>query len=302
MSPASSASQSAIDWPWQTRQRSSSISACALRLLARVGKLAVGPMGRRQVRCRASTGAASDERQERVRAASSRLLQLGEDRRHIGRLDRADMLVADDALAIDDEALGHARRAERDLDLAVGSLPMRSNGSPWRRGTRRRPRAGRGWRCRRSSRPCASARQHGASAMHGTHQLAKMLTRRGSPVARSADVKAGRSGDSAAEARRPGPAGRRAASGPSCRPGWPAARQRADEQPDSSDERQRSEARGSCVRPPAARRRRASVPDQARAARQARSARRRARSGSRTASTTSAAASAPAASGLPSTA
>ena len=29
MSPASSASESAIDWPWQTRQRSSSIKACA---------------------------------------------------------------------------------------------------------------------------------------------------------------------------------------------------------------------------------------------------------------------------------
>ena len=29
MSPASSASESAIDWPWQTRQRISSISACA---------------------------------------------------------------------------------------------------------------------------------------------------------------------------------------------------------------------------------------------------------------------------------
>ena len=34
----------------------------------------------------------------------------------------------------------------------------------------------------------------GASAMHGTHQLAKILTRRGWPVARSADVSVGFAG------------------------------------------------------------------------------------------------------------
>src|SRR5690348_9999035 len=34
-------------------------------------------------------------------------------------LDRADVLVADDAAAIDDEAFGHARRTERQLHAAV---------------------------------------------------------------------------------------------------------------------------------------------------------------------------------------
>ena len=43
---------------------------------------------------------------------------------HIARLDRADMLVADHAASIDDEAFGHPRRAERDLDIA---LPVASD-------------------------------------------------------------------------------------------------------------------------------------------------------------------------------
>ena len=74
-------------------------------------------------------------------------------------------------LAIDDEALGHARRAERDLHLLCGSLadPLirdRRCG----RGKRRRPRAGRGPRSRRSRTPSrlqlAAAPWHFGDARH----------------------------------------------------------------------------------------------------------------------------------------
>src|SRR5215208_805594 len=61
-----------------------------------------------------------------LRAASPRLLQLGEDHRHVRRIDGTDVLVANDALAIDDEALRDTGRAERDLQLAlrVASDPL----------------------------------------------------------------------------------------------------------------------------------------------------------------------------------
>ena len=53
----------------------------------------------------------------------------------------------------------------------------------------------RGSRCRRSPRPCCfSSSSTGASPMHGTHQLAKKLSRRGLPVARSVELRPGASG------------------------------------------------------------------------------------------------------------
>ena len=106
-----------------------------------------------------------------------RLLQPGEDQSQVLRHDRADMLVADDAAAIDDEGFRHARRAQRDLHAAcvVGADTV-ERVAVARRGNRRHPRAGREWRCRRSSTPLAfSSPSSGASAMHGTHQLAKTV-------------------------------------------------------------------------------------------------------------------------------
>ena len=117
------------------------------------------------------------------------------------------------------------------------------------RGRRRRPRAGRGSRCRRSPRRWRfSSISSGASAMHGTHQLAKMLTRRGWPVARSAEARPGL----------PGMRGRkREGRAPACRsacerifvvgraaqpPGH-----RADER-DQHEQRQEAQQRGSCER------------------------------------------------------
>ena len=56
------------------------------------------------------------------------------------------------------------------------------------RGRRRRPRACHGSRCASIGTPRRlSSLSTGASAMHGTHQLAKILTSRGLPVARSAE-------------------------------------------------------------------------------------------------------------------
>ena len=82
-----------------------------------------------------------------------------------------------------DEGLGHAGRAERELDPAVevGADRAGTDRHRWR-GSGRGPRAGRGRRCRRSGRRAASsAISCGASARHGTHQLAKTLTRCGWP-------------------------------------------------------------------------------------------------------------------------
>src|SRR3954468_331938 len=51
--------------------------------------------------------------------ASPGIFQLGQDHRQIARLDRPDMLVADHTLAIDDEAFGNARGAERNLEATL---------------------------------------------------------------------------------------------------------------------------------------------------------------------------------------
>jgi hypothetical protein len=147
--------------------------------------------------------------------ASSRRLVGGDDRRHVLGPDVADMLVADDALAVDDEGLGHARRARGELDPAVGSAPIRCRTDrPSRRGRRRHPRAGRGSRRRRSARPSASEPSScGASARQGTHQLAKTLTRRGRPERRSALARPGMARHAAAGGRNRASACRSSASG-----------------------------------------------------------------------------------------
>src|SRR3546814_1137204 len=53
-------------------------------------------------------------------APSPRLLQFGNQHRHMLRPDLTDMLIADHALAIDHEGLGHPARAERHLHPALG--------------------------------------------------------------------------------------------------------------------------------------------------------------------------------------
>src|SRR6185503_16162706 len=65
-------------------------------------------------------------RGRRRRAApSSRRLVSGENGGQVAVGDRADMLVADDSAAVDDERLGYAGRAERELDLAVAIVADR---------------------------------------------------------------------------------------------------------------------------------------------------------------------------------
>jgi hypothetical protein len=65
----------------------------------------------------ASAGCAKNAARTRRRGLTA--LQLGQDHRYVASLDRPDLLVTDHALAIDDEAFRHTRRAERNLDVAL---------------------------------------------------------------------------------------------------------------------------------------------------------------------------------------
>ena len=111
------------------------------------------------------------------------------------------MLVADHALAVDHEGLGHAGRADQELhpayvvlaDAAERVAVLREEA--FESSVRSRTAMPTSGAPRRSS-----AASCGASAAHGTHQLAKMLTRCGWPSARSALARPGRPGTAAASA------------------------------------------------------------------------------------------------------
>src|SRR3954462_8373063 len=103
-STASGAFESARVWFWHTRQRSS----CA-RWATR--------------RSRVSSASAITVTNRKTNAKLLRIIQLLDERldlflHHVGG-ERTDLLVADDALAIDDVGLGHAVDAVVDADAAV---------------------------------------------------------------------------------------------------------------------------------------------------------------------------------------
>ena len=118
-------------------------------------------------------------------------------------------------LAVDDEGLGHARRAELELDLAVaGRRRSRSNGSPYaaRKAARSSGAVAHGDAVDRDAAP-RSAASCGASTRHGRHQLAKTLTRCGRPAAQIGAAP-GRDGPaSPARARNRASAGRSSSTG-----------------------------------------------------------------------------------------
>ena len=188
MSPAIAASLSAIDWPWQTRQRNV-LHQRAPGLPAPDRRAADRHVGAGGSCCR--RGRSQQQRAARMIAAF-RIAAPPPPQRLRGPADAprvlivADVLVADHALAIDHEGLGHARRPERQLHRAdvVPADPAERVAVPLEE-TRRRPRAGRGSRCRRSWPRRLELARFGASAMRGTHQLAKTLSSRGCPSARS---------------------------------------------------------------------------------------------------------------------
>src|SRR6185503_8004652 len=105
-STASSALESASVWFWHTRQRSS-VETCMTRF------------------SRFSSARSGTETNART-SSSLLTLQLAHQRhdalRHDLRRDRADLLVADDALLVDHVGLGHAVHAVVDADLAVQVL------------------------------------------------------------------------------------------------------------------------------------------------------------------------------------
>src|SRR5919106_5404694 len=105
-STASGALESARVWFWQTRQRSS--SASAVTRFSRSGF------------CAASGNAQAHHRRRTLTAAIQLLHQRLELLlRHLGR-ERADVLVADHAFAIDDVGFGNAVHAVIDRDPAGG--------------------------------------------------------------------------------------------------------------------------------------------------------------------------------------
>src|SRR5689334_18081007 len=76
---------------------------------------AAGSPNRRVASCCPPPAAAMPARPAKSGGASPCLLQLPQDHRHVGSFDRTNMLVADHAASIDDEAFGNARRSQRDL-------------------------------------------------------------------------------------------------------------------------------------------------------------------------------------------
>src|SRR6516225_1106753 len=134
-STARSACESAIVWFWQTRQRSSPVMAsmrassagsAAVRWAAGASNFTVagadaadaaGASAAMAGRPMASASSAAIRR----RASAIELPQQRQHivAQHLGR-QRADLLVADHALLVDDEGLGHAVDAEVDAHAAVG--------------------------------------------------------------------------------------------------------------------------------------------------------------------------------------
>src|SRR6185503_15787003 len=105
-STASGALESASVWFWHTRQRSS----CA-RFATRLSRLG-------------STCANTGREKARTSNSLATLRQLLDERTQlllrVLRRERSDVLVADDALAVDDVGLGHAVHAVVDADAAGG--------------------------------------------------------------------------------------------------------------------------------------------------------------------------------------
>src|SRR6187401_534016 len=121
-STARPAFESAIVWFWQTRQRSSAV----MRVM-RASSAGSAASGSASFAAAAAPSSAAKRTTMTLRSASGiELLQQGLDlrREHIGR-DRADVLVADHAVLVDDEGLGHAVDAEVDADAALDVVERR---------------------------------------------------------------------------------------------------------------------------------------------------------------------------------
>src|SRR5664279_5053778 len=133
-SSASGACESAMVWFWQTRQRSSEVTRTMRASSA--GSSASGTASRAATPCAAAASPAATTQPRNARARNERgrdpaaaieptglrieLLEqrldlVGED---LGR-ERADVLHADDAVAVDDEGLRHAVHAEIDADPSL---------------------------------------------------------------------------------------------------------------------------------------------------------------------------------------
>ena len=133
MSPAISASLSAIDWPWQTRQRKRLHQPLGLGFLGRIGELAVGVGSGRQAgigQCGQPLGTAS------AQGAATRIIALPRSRR--GSSGTSDALMSPTCWwAIRPRASitklsGTPDDPSANWIFDSGSLPIRSNGLPLR--------------------------------------------------------------------------------------------------------------------------------------------------------------------------